>query len=122
MRVLVTGSRDWAAGGQVRVELYHLWWLHGSLVVVHGSCPTGADAFAEEWVSLTRRHGNRSESHPANWNKYGKAAGPIRNRAMVEAGAEICLAFIRNGSRGASHCADLAEKAGIKTIRFEVSS
>jgi hypothetical protein len=37
---------------------------------------------------------------------------------MVNLGADLVLAFIRNGSRGASHTADLAEQAGIETRRF----
>jgi len=48
----------------------------------------------------------------------GRAAGFQHNAAMVAAGATVCLAFIRNGSRGASHTTALAEAAGIPTRRY----
>jgi len=34
---------------------------------------------------------------------------------MIDAGAELCLAFIRQNSPGATHCVTLAESAGIHT-------
>lgn len=118
MRVLLTGSRTWPDARAVYVELHTLWFAHREtgLTIVHGACWKGADRMAAEWcrrgwMNLTE------ERHPAPWTT-GRAAGYGRNAAMVALGADLCLAFIESNSRGASHCAGLAEAAGIETRRF----
>lgn len=115
-RVLVTGSRTWESREEIMYDLAGLTLLHPGLTVVHGACPEGADAIA---ASCARELGLVQEQHPANWRQYGKAAGFRRNAEMVALGADVCLAFIKDGSRGATHTADLAEKAGITTQRRE---
>lgn len=121
-RILVTGSRDWGDRVTVYEALDDIWCrLHAlrPLTVIHGDCPTGADEIANAWALA---NGVAVIRHPAKWREHGiynPQAGLARNRLMVEQGAEICLAFIKNGSRGASHCARLAEEAGIPTRRYE---
>lgn len=117
-RILVTGSRDWDDTDRVWEELGNAVApidITREITVVHGHCPRGADAQADEWA---RKYGTTIERHPANWQINGKRAGFIRNTLMVNLGADLCLAFIRNGSRGASHTAALAEAAGIPVRRF----
>lgn len=123
-RVLVTGSRDWEKPEVVRVALDFAFCVAAhsgrALTVVHGACPRGADAQAADYANylISRDLPVKAEPHPANWQLEGKRAGFIRNARMVNLGADVVLAFIRNGSRGASHAARLAEEAGIETRRW----
>lgn len=113
-RVLVTGSRDWTDAATIRMALKAEW--EPGAVLVHGA-GRGADRIAQEvWVSFGGRF--HDEPHPADWDRFGKRAGPIRNREMVDAGADVCLAFILNDSPGASRTAMWAAKAGIPTKEF----
>lgn len=133
MRILVTGSRSWTDEDAVEAALREAWIDAGSpvqvasMTLVHGACPTGADAIADR---IARRVGMQVEPHPADWERHGRSAGPIRNAEMVVAGADVCLAFIAactsprcreprpHPSHGATHCADLSTAAGIEVRRY----
>lgn len=118
MRILVTGSRYWLVDDLYEIGAVLL--EHGldgdsSVTLIHGACPRGVDKMAD---AFAHEFGWTVERHPANWETYGRRAGYVRNAEMVKAGADICLAFIRNESKGATMCANLAEEAGIKTVRI----
>lgn len=123
MRVLVTGSRNWTDRVKVRSQLGYYWLTSDPLLgrrhltVVHGACRSGADLFVHDWCTEMAGYDVVEEPYPADWS-VGKRAGPERNRRMVALGADVCLCFVKDSSRGASGCADLAEKAGIPTMRF----
>lgn len=86
-------------------------------LIVHGGA-TGADT--EAALHGQRLFNLQTEVHRADWKKYGRAAGPIRNKQMVELGADLCLAFPDHpkghGSRGTWNCVDLAQQAGIPVL------
>lgn len=134
MRILVTGSRDWVDRGAIveALRTHTMYVEHVSDVnVVHGGA-NGADVLAG---GIANAYGMSTEVHVPNWDDCGDDCGPEhwryrqgkpycprsgfkRNRHMVELGADICLAFIRNGSAGARMTARMAEKAGIPVHRY----
>jgi hypothetical protein len=109
-RILVTGSRYWTDEDFIaNVLLYDIEVQFSQATLVHGAA-RGADTIAGRiWKSW----GSEVEPHPADWRRHGRAAGLLRNAAMVALGADLCLAFIRDDSPGATGCALMAEKAGI---------
>ncbi len=119
-RILITGSRDWTDEDRVYRAISKYFDDHCSdeiFTIVHGDCPSGADRHADGVARLLSSW-VRVERHPADWARYGKRAGYVRNKAMVGLGADVCLAFIKNDSRGASMCAALAEEAGIPVVYY----
>lgn len=118
-RCLVTGSRTWDDEATVNRALDAVAFGAESagyerLVVVHGAA-RGADSIADRWVrewpvaELTVT----AERCPANWRDHGRRAGIVRNLEMLRSGPDVVLAFIRDDSAGATHCAELAGEAGI---------
>ena len=114
-RLLVTGSRDWTDKATIYSAISNAAIPPWGWTLVSGACPTGADRIAEGFAEGL---GMVVERHPADWDQHGKRAGFLRNAAMVQLGADVCLAFIKSASKGATMTANLAEKAGIQTARF----
>lgn len=118
LRILITGSRVWSDKDRMYWILFELHKKlvnnHRDSILIHGGAK-GADLMAKDiWEAF----GRPTEQHLADWDKFGKGAGFVRNAEMVKAGAHLCVAFIKDESKGATMCADLAEKAGIKVVRF----
>ena len=87
-------------------------------VIVHGAC-RGADRIGER---IAIDLGMKTEAWPADWKQYGRAAGPIRNIAMLDSGIDEVIAFPVGESRGTEHTLREARKRGIaRTIWREGS-
>ncbi len=121
MRVIVTGSRDWdGVYGTQRVHtilelvLALCDALGQKLTLVHGGYPTGVDQIVDRWGRRREDVGVTVEPFTAAW-RLGPWAGPIRNQAMVNGGADMCIGFLKDSSRGTSITLELARTAGIPT-------
>lgn len=116
MKVLVCGSRHFKDMGLMQDTLKEYFKGAGD-TLIHG-CAKGADTLSE-LVILRRFDGWANipsiERYPADWNKYGKAAGPIRNKQMLEEGKpDLVVAFMFKDSRGTKNMVEQAKKAGVK--------
>lgn len=117
MRVLICGSRNWSDPGPINALLAGLDILaegqNESLVVIHGDA-NGADTLAG---NLAKRWGAKVIPEPADWDKHGKAAGPIRNQKMLDDHSpDVVYAFRCEGkSNGTDDMCNRARKAGIPT-------
>jgi imidazolonepropionase-like amidohydrolase len=81
-------------------------------VLIHGAA-RGADRHADAYGQY--RHWE-VHPEPAEWTKYGKAAGPIRNQLMLDKyQPDVCHAFHDDlaHSKGTRDMVERAEKAGI---------
>ena len=111
-RLLVTGSRTWDDIPAIEQALAVILARHPEgVLLVHGACSRGADAIAAAYAARTS--GYQIEAHPADWRRYGRAAGHRRNAEMIALGADGCAAFIRGGSPGSARAVRLARAAGI---------
>ena len=90
--LLVCGGRDYTDRDRVFAELDAVI-ARGRIAfdtVRHGA-QRGADTLAGEWA---KSRGYINDPWQAEWRRLGKAAGPIRNAAMIRDGAVVgCVAF-----------------------------
>ena len=81
LRVLVCGGRDYKNRRRVFEALDRLTAEHGALTIIEGGA-VGADTFAGEWTCMQRSCQLVTEH--ADWEKYGRPAGPVRNQKMID--------------------------------------
>lgn len=114
-RMLVCGSRDWCDPLMIRTLLeLTCKYNHPTPVLVHGGA-RGADNLAD---AAGRSLGMTVEAFPADWKGKGRAAGPLRNKQMLDSGVDTVVAFkdgfdftLQRG--GTEHMVRIARDAGV---------
>lgn len=112
MRVLVCGSRHFTDGERLFDVLDNLNSETTITGIVEGGA-RGADNLGSKWADSRRIERIRFS---ADWERYGKGAGPIRNKQMLDEGKpDLVVAFMFKDSRGTKNMVEQAEKAGVPT-------
>jgi len=114
MRIGVTGGRGYSNRGRV-YDALRVFDKNARVVpqLVYGVA-YGADTLAADYADM---RGWYLDPFPAYWEQHGKAAGPIRNQAMVDSGLDVLLAF--PGGRGTKDMVTRAKSAGILVLRVD---
>ena len=106
MKVLVCGGREYSDYSKMHDILMQ---YRIDLLISGGS--RGADTLAIRYAS---EYSIPTHIILANWNKYGKSAGPRRNMDMLRTNPDIVIAF--KGGKGTAFTVAKAKEMGIKVI------
>ena len=107
MRTIIAGSRKILHYHLVCQAVKEAGW---EITTVISGCAKGVDTLGEQYAVV---HEIPVERHPADWNRLGRAAGPLRNREMAQC-AEALIAVLYPGSRGTENMIQEARKAGLR--------
>lgn len=111
MKVIIAGSRTFTNSPELFKFCDLILSSHDEIEVVSGGA-SGPDKFGEMWAE---RSEHKVTVMPAEWNKHGKSAGPIRNQEMAEY-ADALIAFWDGESRGTKNMIEEARKKKLSPI------
>lgn len=107
MKLLVCGGRNYADKQHLFATLDAAHRKRPITQLIHGAA-RGADSLAGEWCLF---RGIPEIAVPAEWDKYGKRAGSIRNEVMLAMNPDGVIAF--PGGSGTAHMVRIAKAAGV---------
>lgn len=110
IKVLICGDRNW---NNFKLIEDFILTLPKDTTIIEGNC-RGADKISG---FLARKHGLKVITVPAEWTLYGKRAGPIRNKEMINMfNPDLVVAFHNHieDSKGTKNMMEQTIKAKIK--------
>ena len=121
-QLIVTGSRGFADYPALARCLDEVWSFRSFDQLWHGGA-AGADRLASSWASLNRV---RTQVWLPDWNAYGKGAGLVRSRAMVDSAHPLSIVAVfckgpLDSSAGTRACVGFARAAGLRIWRIVTS-
>lgn len=113
MKVIIAGTRDFHDYDVVCKAIANSWY---EITEVVSGGATGVDALGERWG---KERGLPVTVFPAQWQTYGKKAGPIRNAEMAEY-ADALVAVVSGPSPGTRGMIKISLERGLKVYVHEV--
>jgi hypothetical protein len=126
MKIAVVGSRNWKDEMLIQHKIFEYFYGNPIIYDFISGGANGVDKIAEKWIDYLNdekyiiwrnpnaeylpRQKTKKIIFLPDWDKYGKSAGYIRNKLIVEEADKI-IAFWDGHSKGTKHTIDLAIEA-----------
>lgn len=117
-RVIIAGSRNFCDYEVLRdrcEDVLAIPMAMGNVIIVSGHAK-GVDQLGERFAFENKL---KTIVFPAEWKKYGRAAGPLRNKIMAD-NADALIAFWDGESRGTGNMIHLAQNKGLKLFLVQI--
>lgn len=118
MKILFCGTRHYIPSISREIEDVIKTLDSENDTIIHGGC-SGVDSITDR---LAKKYGFKVIKVDAEWKKYGKSAGPIRNKKMADIGIDKAYAFPfpdLQQSRGTKNMVDILRKRNVDCIVSE---
>lgn len=113
MKVIIAGGRDFHDFSYLEKCMAK---ANLNVTEVVSGAAKGVDTLGEQWA---KKNNIPVKQFPADWNKNGNSAGPIRNKQMAEYG-EVLVALWDYESRGTKNMIDTAKNNGLEVFVFRI--
>ena len=109
LKVIIAGGRDFSNYKILKQTCDNILQNLTKIEIVSGAHYKGADKLGEQYA---KERNYQLAKFPANWNTYGRAAGPKRNKQMANY-ADVLIAFWDGKSKGTSNMINEAKRANL---------
>lgn len=112
-RIIIPGSRGFTNFPLMERMLDRLLLQYGDDIEIVSGHAEGADKLGEEYA---KKHNIKCAVFPAQWEKHGRKAGPLRNTQMLEYAMKqepVVVAFWDGQSRGTLDMLGKAQRNGV---------
>lgn len=116
MKIAVVGSRTFNNYNVLKIVLDQLRTQYNITTIVSGGA-NGADNLAERYAD---EKGIQKDIYPAEWSKYGKRAGFMRNQTIWD-NSDMGVAFWDGQSKGTAHSFEISKRQNKILFIFDYS-
>jgi len=117
IKIAIVGSRDFVNFEEFKEKTGPIFLeLSGNIGCIVSGGAKGADSLAEEYAKVYKIN---TVIYRSNWKKYGRGAGIVRNRVIIE-NSDLVIAFLKNNSRGTSNSIKVAIELKKELVVFDL--